>query len=238
MPVYRAEMQFSNRLPIVWVTYRAVWRSSQGGWPIATTSRVPSSVYSPSTNAKQPSVYSPSPGSSCYIHVTWFGTNPSEIGRLTSLVRSSSTLPSASSTHNLPSLLWESMPKSKNRSPALPRSCFVDFSVTRCWRSRDGNVEGAKCSLRRTLCLIILSLFRTDRTRESAEPEMLKGPEALKSLNCELIQEESIDNLLFKATALYRPVPERHIKRVDEMQMTVRVKCFFGSFIRSFSLVL
>lgn len=44
------------------VTNLAISRGSHGGWPIAMISSVPSSVYSPSTNAKQPSVNSPSPG--------------------------------------------------------------------------------------------------------------------------------------------------------------------------------
>ena len=99
--------------------------------------------------------------------------------RLTSLDKSRATLPSASSTQSLPSLLCASIPRSRNRSLARPSSCFVDFSVTKRSRSRDGRVDGAKCSLRRTLCLIMLSRLRRDSTRESAEPEMLRGPEAL-----------------------------------------------------------
>lgn len=44
--------------------YLAISRGSQGGWPIAIISKVASSVYSPSTRAKQPSLNNPSPGSS------------------------------------------------------------------------------------------------------------------------------------------------------------------------------
>lgn len=40
----------------------AASRLSQGGWPMAITIKVASSVYSPSTSAKQPSVNSPSEG--------------------------------------------------------------------------------------------------------------------------------------------------------------------------------
>jgi hypothetical protein len=47
---------------------------------------------------------------------------------LTSCEKSSSTTPSRSSRHSFPSFEWISIPKSKNRSPARPNSCFVDFS--------------------------------------------------------------------------------------------------------------
>lgn len=46
----------------------------------------------------------------------------------TSLEKSKSTRPSASSKQTFPSLLCASIPRSKNLSPALPRSCFVDLS--------------------------------------------------------------------------------------------------------------
>jgi hypothetical protein len=46
----------------------------------------------------------------------------------TSLEKSKSTRPSASSKQTFPSLLCASIPRSKNLSPALPKSCFVDLS--------------------------------------------------------------------------------------------------------------
>lgn len=107
--------------------YRAVTRGSHGGWPIATISKVASSVYSPSTRAKHPSVKNPSPGSS-YFTMTYSDTDTTQIGWLTNFKKSSSTLPSASSMHSFPSLLWTSIPNSRNLSPARPKSCFVDLS--------------------------------------------------------------------------------------------------------------
>lgn len=99
---------------------------------------------------------------------------------LTNLDRSSSTLPSASSTHNRPSLLCASIPRSRKRSPTRPSNCLVDFSVTSRSRSRDGSVDGAKCSFRRTLCFMMFSLLRADITRESGEPAIVRGPVALE----------------------------------------------------------
>ncbi|KAG6881058.1 hypothetical protein C0992_001985, partial [Termitomyces sp. T32_za158] len=49
----------------------------------------------------------------------------------TKLAKSSCTLPSESSMHSFPSLLCASIPRSRNRSPARPRRCFVDFSCGR-----------------------------------------------------------------------------------------------------------
>ena len=45
------------------------------------------------------------------------------------------------------------------------------LTVTRRSRSREGNVEGAKCSLRSTHCLIMFNLLRMARTLVSGEPE-------------------------------------------------------------------
>jgi hypothetical protein len=55
--------------------------------------------------------------------------------------------------------------------------------VTNRSRSRDGRVDGAKCSLRRTLCFMILRRLRTDSTRDSADPETVRGCEALLDRN-------------------------------------------------------
>lgn len=52
-------------------------------------------------------------------------------------------------------------------------------TVTRCSRSRDGRVDGEKCSFRKMLCLIICSRLRTAAIRESALPATVRGLEDL-----------------------------------------------------------
>ena len=46
----------------------------------------------------------------------------------TNFEKSNSTRPSVSSRQTFPSLLCASIPRSRNLSPALPRSCLVDLS--------------------------------------------------------------------------------------------------------------
>ena len=50
-------------------------------------------------------------------------------------------------------------------------------------RSRDGNVDGAKCSFLRTHCLIIRSLSRNEVTLDSGEPDEVEGAELLYTLS-------------------------------------------------------
>lgn len=64
MAIYWSGREFRECNWIQHTTYREVSRCSHGGWPIAMISSVASSVYSPSTNATQPSVNRPAPGSS------------------------------------------------------------------------------------------------------------------------------------------------------------------------------
>jgi len=48
-------------------------------------------------------------------------------------------------------------------------------TVTNFSRSLEGSVEGAKCSFRSTHCLMIESRSRTDVTRDSAVPDIVRG---------------------------------------------------------------
>lgn len=64
----------------------------------------------------------------------------------------------------------------------LARYRCLDHTVTRCSRSREGNVEGEKCSLRSTACLMMWSLLRTEVMRDSAVPEIVGCTEDLRTL--------------------------------------------------------
>ena len=57
------------------------------------------------------------------------------------------------------------------------------LTVTSFSRSRDGKVDGAKCSFLRTHCLIIWSLSRTEVTLDSGEPDEVEGTELLYTLS-------------------------------------------------------
>ena len=111
----------------------------------------------------------------------------------TSVEKSSSTGPSASSKHSFPSLLYANIPSNKNLSPKCPNRFLVDFNyqpklsrmfrvtvsakkltVTSFSRSREGSVDGAKCSFLRTHCLMILSLSRMEPTLDSGVPDEVR----------------------------------------------------------------
>ena len=57
-------------------------------------------------------------------------------------------------------------------------------TVSRCCRSRDGRVEGEKWSFRRTVCLMMLSLFRMAIILESADPDTVSLEDDLKEVEC------------------------------------------------------
>lgn len=122
---------------------------------------------------------------------------------LTNCVKSSNTVPSWSSRQSFPSFPCANIPSKRNRSPARPRSCLVDLSylhcirdewikkrfhtVSKCWRSREGMVEGEKWSFLNTVCLIMLKRLRMARTLESAEPYIDKSCLELKNVEkCEV----------------------------------------------------
>lgn len=48
-------------------------------------------------------------------------------------------------------------------------------TVIRCCRSREGTVEGVKCSLREIVCRMMLSLFLVAIIRDSAELKVERG---------------------------------------------------------------
>ena len=64
------------------------------------------------------------------------------------------------------------------------------LTVTSFSRSREGIVDGAKCSFLRTHCLMILSRSRIEATLESGVPENVNGIEILGRFKRLKIDEE------------------------------------------------
>lgn len=74
-------------------------------------------------------------------------------------------------------------------SAKLPVKNWAQFrqkgqlTVTKRSRSRDGRLDGAKCSFRNTHCLMMFSLSRLASTRDSADPDIVCADEALMGVN-------------------------------------------------------
>ncbi len=82
---------------------------------------------------------------------------------------------------------------------------FIKLTVTSFSRSREGIVDGAKCSFLRTHCLMILSRSRIEATLESGVPENVNGIEILGTFKRLKIDEDVLRHVLFEGTALRRP---------------------------------
>lgn len=146
----------------------------------------------------QPSVYSPSPGSpftkvntlsytmTLAILPTWIRL----VQRFRQRLQGIASLPCygracrgvGSVLRRGPEAVLSISTVSRLMGIGLVRYHCLDHTVTRCSRSREGNVEGEKCSLRSTVCLMICSLLRADVMRDSAVPDIVGGTEHLQTL--------------------------------------------------------
>ena len=148
--------------------------------------------------------------------------------------KSSSTGPSASSKHSFPSLLYANIPSNKNLSPKCPKRFLVDFSyqtklsrtfhvtvsakkltVTSFSRSREGSVDGAKCSFLRTHCLMIFSLSRMEPTLDSGVPDEVRAVFDLEKIK-DRRQKALKDNIHLECSPLWGPSPSWHLECIDK----------------------
>lgn len=70
---------------------------------------------------------------------------------------------------------------------------------------------------------MILSRSRIEATLESGVPENVNGIEILGTFKRLKIDEDVLRDVLFEGTALRRPYPTRHLKRVYEIKMVFRI---------------
>jgi hypothetical protein len=96
------------------------------------------------------------------------------------------------------------------------------LTVTSRSLSRDGRVDGAKCSFRITHCLMINSLSRMDCIRDSGEPEMVKGVDTLVKFRALGDSAQKIHRPL-KCSIFLRPMPQWHLESVDNVKMAFRI---------------
>ena len=57
-------------------------------------------------------------------------------------------------------------------------------TARRCSRFFVGRIDGEKCSFLNTVCLIMFNLLRMAIVRESADPDAVRGPDALQKRVC------------------------------------------------------
>lgn len=101
-------------------------------------------------------------------------------------------------------------------------------------RFLDGRVDGENQSFRSIVCLMMFSLLRMAFTRDSAEPDIVSGPGTLSALstNCTIMnlgmdalyKGGKDEDVPFEGDALGRPVPQRHVVRVDKVEVGVQVE--------------